>query len=214
MNRRHLLLIISYFFVFLITINCGSKPEDSEYVPLKAGSYKYIQETTHGEEKSSIKVAIDILEPREVEGLKVIPRELKEIGFEFVLTEFLIKKEDGIVQVGTQIKDIDGIHPPSIYKKEGKQDEYILKYPIRAGKKWEHKTECASTTYEYENIDEEIQIENHTYKNCLRLKAITHFCEGENEDIVTRWFAPGIGMVKFIADNEKESSHIELYLIR
>ena len=219
MNRRHLLLIISYFFVILVTVSCGSKPEDSEYMPLKAGSYEYIRETTQGDKKSSTKTTFNILEPREIDGLKVIPSEVIEPGSEVIFTDFYLKKDDGIVMAGDQLKAGDKIHPPTMFKKEGMPDKYILKFPIKAGKKWEYKTENESSTYEYEKINEEIQIENHTYKNCVRLKNITIVNpggEGKTEQIVTLWFVPGIGQVKYIADikGPEKSTHMEGYLIR
>lgn len=219
MNRRHLLLIISYFFVILITISCGSKPEDSDYMPLKAGSYEFIRETMQGEEKSSTKSTLNILEPREIDGLKVIPNEVIEPGSEVIITDFYLKKDDGIVMAGDQLKVGDKINPPTMFKKEGMPDHYILKYPISAGKKWEYKTENGLITYEYEKIDEEIQVENHTYKNCVRLKTITiEHSGGEEKTVqnVTLWLAPGIGHVKYIADVKmaEGSSHMEGHLIR
>jgi hypothetical protein len=177
--------------IFLFTPGHGRCDELSEsYFPLKAGMrLEYTVTSTQGQTQ---KLVITNLAPREVNGVKVTPRQWELGGSTF----FELMKQDG-TGVYRYAEQVSETAPPILVT----PIECHLKFPIAQGDSWDMVTKVANSpltvNLAIESVSDEVRVPAGTFKDCLKIKQM-----GENKAgtavLGYEWYAPKVGIVKSI----------------
>lgn len=203
----------------LVLGSCGPG-EESDYFPLTPGwswNYRVISDIRNvGKLRGHTLVANG--ETITVDGEKTTPRMYQD-GHVF----YYASREDGILLVAER--------PAWHDAKPVQPDQWVIKYPLAIGSSWPVWSEThllrrqlfgptavvsvpvvapIEITYTVEAMDDTVKVRAGTFRNCLRLKgrgeALVDMGEriGEVKFFVdtTQWFAPGVGLVKVLREED------------
>ncbi len=175
--------------IFLCPPGHGRADElGASYFPLKAGMRReYTVTSTQGQTQ---KLVITDLAPREVNGVKVTPRQWELGGSTFF--ELMKQDDTGVYRYAEQTSKTA---PPSLVTPM----ECHLKFPIALGDSWDMVTKVANNTLTVnltiESVSDEVRVPAGTFQDCLKIKQV-----GENKAgtavIGYEWYAPKVGIVK------------------
>lgn len=158
------------------------------YFPLKAGMrWEYTVTSNQGQPQ---KLIITNLAPREVNGVKVVPRKWELGGKIFI--ELMKQDDTGVYRYAEQQGEIA---PPSLVTPM----EYHLKFPIAQGNSWNMTTKLGNSVLTVgttiESVSDEVKVPAGTFKDCLKIKQAGENAEGTSV-LGYEWYAPKVGVVK------------------
>lgn len=183
-----------------------SKP--GSYVPLEpqlAWEYAITAQKREGESAAGKpqrgQSSMRNLARRELGSRQVTPQSI-ELGGQFA-TVFRAEDTDGVHVVATQ--------GPGETEPEIKSGSYDLRFPLVVGRTWDDTSESMflKTSVEVEGesrieaLDDVVTVPSGTYKDCVRVSFSGEGRDGSSALAIqtVRWFAPGVGMVKYVHDD-------------
>jgi hypothetical protein len=185
----------------LVTPGQGRCDELGEsYFPLKPGMrWEY---TVTSDQGQPLKLIITNLAPREVNGVKLVPRQWELGGSTFI--ELMKKDDTGIYRYAEQKGENA---PPSLVT----PIEYHLKFPIALDNSWNMATKVGNSTVNVsltiESVSDEVTVPAGTFKDCLKIKQV-----GENDAGTSvmgyEWYAPKVGVVKSMVTIKKTTKEL------
>jgi hypothetical protein len=156
-----------------------------DYYPLKVGT-KWNYELDAGQpQKGNITSVIAAEEPSD--GKSLARLEVYINGQKAQTTEHLMSNKDGVFRVKINNQELD---PPLC----------ILKYPLKAGQKWDTKTTAMRQQLDVscrQGAEEDVQVPAGKYKAvpCV-IETSQQTPQGAMKIVNTYWFVPDVGVVK------------------
>jgi len=180
------------------------RPKAKSYYPLTEGMSLQFQMDNEGIEtygaSGITSMETQMGRSRELNGKTVTPRRSTR-GRNRPTTEFLAEDDSGISIVGAQLPADDG--PVEVFNPPNPPFRYVLKYPIRVGTTWDDfavdrqapnwRVHLKSTI---ESINQTVTVPAGTFARCLKVKSVGS--TGRISVQQSKWYAPGVGMIKFI----------------
>jgi hypothetical protein len=199
------------------TLACVACSKPGSYFPLEprlAWEYAITMQPRRGEDTAGPaqrgKSSMRTMARRELGGREVTPQSI-ELGGGFA-TIFRLEDKEGVHVVATQGPNEPG---PNF-----KADSFDLRYPLVAGRTWDDTSESlflrqpVEVTGEslIEAVDDVVTVPAGTYKKCVRVRFTTldgdvpaSLGGGSLKISSVRWFAPGVGMVKYQQDDRSSA---------
>jgi hypothetical protein len=167
------------------------------YLPMKEGLvYRYAITARNMPGHTNATTEMTVLAPRDLFGRKVIPERSIETHSNQPFIFFFTQDNGGILYIASQFGDNGEPHKLP-------QPQYMLKAPIRVGTAWDDSTGVTEVNGHgtivtlrttIESTDEIVTVPAGIFKKCLKVKLL-----GGTDKItvqLSRWFAPGVGLVK------------------
>jgi hypothetical protein len=171
------------------------------YWPMKEGSiYRYRTTARNMPGHSDGIGELEVLAPRELNGRRVVPRRSNNPKNPFIF--FFTEDNDGISEVAVQFGDNGELRTLP-------RPEYMLKTPIRLGTAWDDTISVSELNGHgsavvmratIESLDEIVTVPAGTFKKCLKVKL-----GGGTDEMsvqISRWFAPGVGLIKALDERQ------------
>jgi hypothetical protein len=177
--RLHLLLGVTFFLSATVSLAGGKKGQEGpDYYPLQVGNQWNFKLDVNGKE------AAIIMRIAKIETIKEQPyaRLEAEVMGKVTATEHLRKTDKGLIRLRTNTIEVD---PPLL----------LLKYPVKAGDKWQGAFTADGKNAKYEShvTEEMVKVPAGRFK---AMRVAIRIEEGTMMANTTYWFAPGIGIVK------------------
>jgi len=201
---------------------CRLGTKQADYFPLDAGwTWRYrVNSEIKNVGKEHTAMLVTNRDRLVVQGRKVVPR-LYHDGHRY----YYVAQDDGVRLVADRA--------PGAEVKPARPDQYVLKYPLKAGTSWpvwSHTsllrrqvfsptrvimvpiTTPIEVTYTIEGKGDVVKVPAGTFRDCLRLRGKASAKRdlgdriGEVEVSVetTEWFAPGVGLVKMVRKEDSQ----------
>lgn len=207
-------LVVLFLLSLMLSAGCDSGSDSDRYFPLKKGLYwQYDMAYTTMDGHFKGVYAVENLGKKEIDGAVTYVRQLLDGSYNYILVDeqgVFLKGREKTVALDTQYTDVG---------------RYLFRFPLQAGNTWEEtvlskvliktgppqKTEFHIETrvpveVTIESMNDSVEVPAGTFTNCMRISlngsAFTDAGNYVGKTIVrikeTRWYAPGVGLVKSI----------------
>jgi hypothetical protein len=167
------------------TAKVSAKAGAGDYYPLKVGT-KWNYELDAGQPQKGMITSV-IAAEENTDGKPVARLEVYINGQKAQTTEHLMSNKDGVFRVKINNQDLD---PPLC----------ILKYPLKAGQKWDTKTTAMRQQLNVtckQGAEEDVQVPAGKYKAVpCTIETSQQTPQGEMKIVNTYWFVDDVGVVK------------------
>jgi len=197
---RKLLSYIPMLAMVLI-IGCDTTAGEKSieaYYPLKEGMRWVFKQEVFQSDKlyEENKVIYTNLPEQEFNGRKVVPRKRRISTASIFHSDKIIfvgKDERGFFNVGTRDLNPDqSVGNQQIFS----PPLYFIKTPLIVNKTWSYEEKGFIAEYTIESLNEDVTTFMRTFKDCIRIK-VKVLRGSELFRVITSWYAPRVGLVKF-----------------